>query len=172
MTSGLSALLFSGESTVHVQRKCHDLPVYLPASLPNVYYHYCYTRTTSSFPYPKFQACDIYMIGHSMLAGQTKVECKSVCFKLVKAVTILHFHSTQHVCQAIVHVVLLVHMSVWHLHNSSISGFNNVFPFIYIFFDHPCMRTYFLCVCLLPCKLFLTPVFTMCILIVILSIQK
>ena len=89
---------------------------------------------------------------------------EKVCFMLIKAVNVQHFHSAQHVSWTSIHAVSLVHESVWFLYNPTISGFNNVFPFIYIFIDHPCARTYFLCL-LLSAALYIVfnPMFTMCV---------
>ena len=79
-----------------------------------------------------------------------------------------HFHSTRHVSWASIHLVLLVHDSIWLPHNSSVSGFNNVFTFIYITIVHPCTRRYLLCLFLSAASWIVSnPVFTMCILIVI-----
>ena len=51
--------LFSGKGTVHVQESYNDLPAHLSASPLTIFYSY--TWTMSSFPYPEFWACDIYI---------------------------------------------------------------------------------------------------------------
>ena len=85
-----------------------------------------------------------------------KVIWKSVCFVKIKAINIWHFHNSWHVSQANVHVVLLIHESIWLPDNSSISGFDNVFTFLYIIIVYPCLIWYFfsICSCPLPCELF------------------
>ena len=76
MTQWSSALLFNGKSTAHAQRKCHNLPVYLPASPPNVYY-YCYTQTTLSFPCSHFEPVNIYM-AYTSLVQVAQFTCLSL----------------------------------------------------------------------------------------------
>ena len=104
---------------------------------------------------------------HNMLGGWWKTY-ESVCFVLIKVVNVWHFHSTQHVSWSSVHVVLLVHESIWLPHNSSISGFDNVFTFVYIIIIHPCTIRNVLYL-FLPTVLWIVsiPMFTMCILTVI-----
>ena len=96
-----------------------------------------------------------YSMSSSWPVGQ-EVECKSVCFMLVKAITVLTFFTVPDMSPR--------QMLMWYYWYMSLSGFFTIlaylvltmFPLHLYFHDHPHPKTYFLCFFLLLCKLFLT----------------